>query len=100
MLSVGEGGRDLKYRKAKYIQRHVCFVNIQYSLHENVVFSVCAHMGNAAYIIFIMGNSISGLDAWYHFRFYISCGVAVTVRGHNFIRTYQHYLFSNLQITT
>ena len=24
------------------------------SLHENVVFSVCAHMGNAAYIIFIM----------------------------------------------
>ena len=39
-------------------------------------------MGNAAYIIFIMWNSISGLDAWYHFRFNISCGVAVTVRSH------------------
>ena len=32
------------------------------SLHENVVFSVCAHMGNAAYIIPIMWNSISSLD--------------------------------------
>ena len=65
-----------------YVQRSVCFVNIQSSLHENVVFSVCARMGNAAYIIFIMWNSISGLDAWYHFRFNISCGVAVMVRGH------------------
>ena len=44
-----------------------------------VVFSVCARMGNAAYIIFIMWNSIDGLDAWYHFLFNISCGVAVTV---------------------
>ena len=52
------------------------------SLHKNVVFSVCAHMGNAAYIISIMWNSISGLDTWYHFRFNISCGVAVTVRSH------------------
>ena len=49
---------------------------------ENVVFSVCARMGNAAYIISIMWNSISGLDAWYHFRFNISCGVALTLRGH------------------
>ena len=49
------------------------------SLHENVV---VARMGNDAYIIFIMWNSISGLDAWYHFRFNICCGVAVTVRGH------------------
>ena len=39
-------------------------------------------MGNAVYIIFIMLNSISGLEAWYHFRFDISCGVAVTVRSH------------------
>ena len=38
-------------------------------------------LGNAAYIIFIMLNSISGLDAWFHFQFNISCGVAVTVRG-------------------
>ena len=52
------------------------------SLHENVVFSVCAHMGNDAYIIFIMWNFISGLDTWYHYRFNISCGVAFTVRGH------------------
>ncbi len=66
---------------AEYVQHCVCFVNIQSSLHENVVFSVCARMGNAAYITFIMWNSISGLDAWYHFRFNISCGVAVTVRS-------------------
>ena len=32
------------------------------SLHENVVFSVCAHMGNAVYIILIMWSSISGLN--------------------------------------
>ena len=57
-----------KYHKAEYVQRRVCLVNKQASLHENVVFSVCAHMGNAANIIFIMWNSISGLDACY-----ISC---------------------------
>ena len=57
----------------------MCFVNIKSSLHENVV---GARMGNAAYIIFIMWNSISGLDAWYHFRFNISCGGAVTVKSH------------------
>ena len=67
---------------AEYVQHHVRFVNVQLSLPKNVVFSVCAHMGNAAYIIFIMWNSISGLDAWYHFRLNISCGVAVTVRSH------------------
>ena len=43
--------------------------------------SVRAWMGNAAKIIFIMLNSISGLDAWYHFQFNISCGVAVKGRG-------------------
>ena len=56
--------------------------NVQSSLPENVVFSVCAQMGNAAYIISIMWNSISGLDAWYYFRFNISYGVAVMVRSH------------------
>ena len=66
----------------EYVQRPVCFVNVLSSLHENVVFSVCARMDNAAYIIFIMWNSISGLEPWYHFRFNISCGVAVTVRSH------------------
>ena len=76
-----------KYRKAEYVQRRVCFVNVQLSLHENVVFSVCARMYNAAYEIFIMWNSISGLDACYHFRLNISCGVAVTVRSHK--RKYQ-----------
>ena len=60
----------------------ICFVNILSSLNEIVVFFVGACMGNAAYIIFIMWNSISGLDAWYHFRYNISCGVAVMVRGH------------------
>ena len=66
----------------EYIQRHVRFVNVQSSLHENVVYSVCARMSNATYVIFIMWNSISGLGTWYHFRFNISSGVAVTVRGH------------------
>ena len=60
----------------------VCFVNVQSSLPENIVFSASARMYNAAYIIFIMWNSISGLDAWYYFRFNISCGVAVTLRSH------------------
>ena len=69
-------------RKVEYVQRHVRFVNAQSSLHENVVFSVCACVGNAVYIIFIMWNSISGLDTCYHFRLSISCGVAVTVRSH------------------
>ena len=68
---------------AEYVQHSMCLVIIQSSLHENVVFSVCAHMGNAAYIIFIMLNSISGLDACYYFRLNISCGVAVTVRSHH-----------------
>ena len=54
--------KEKKYRKAEYVQRRVCFVNVQSSLHENVVFSVCALMCNAAYVIFIMWNSISGLD--------------------------------------
>ena len=71
-----------KCRKAEYVQRRVCFVNVQSSLHENVVFSVCARMCSVAYVIFIMWNSISGLDACYHFRLNISCGVAVTVRSH------------------
>ena len=69
-----------KYRKAEYVQRHVCFVNVQSSLHENVDFSVCARMCNATYVIIIMWKSISGLDTCYHFRLNISCGVAVTVR--------------------
>ena len=68
---------------AEYVQHHVRFVNVQSSLPENVVFSVCAHMGNAAYIIFIMLNSISSLDAWYYFQFNISCGVAVTGTSHH-----------------
>ena len=69
----------------------MCFVNVQSSLHENDVFSVSARTCNAAYVIFIMWNSISGLDC-YHFRLNISCGVAVTVRSHqkkmsgNFLR--------------
>ena len=53
--------------------------HLKLSLHENLVFSVCVSMDNAAYIIFITWNSISGLDAWYYFRLNIHCGVAVTV---------------------
>ena len=48
-----------------YVQCRVCFVNEQSSLPENVVFSVYARMGNAAYNIFMMWNSISGLDVCY-----------------------------------
>ena len=76
----------------EYVQRRVCFVNVQSSLHENVVFSVSARTCIAAYVIFIMWNSISGLDTCYHFRLNISCGGAVTVRSHqkkisgNFLR--------------
>ena len=43
-----------KDRKEENVQHRVCFVNVQSSLHENVVFSVSAHMCNAAYVIFIM----------------------------------------------
>ena len=73
--------RNKKYRKVEYVQRRVCFVYLQLSLHENVVFSVCTRMDNASYIIFIMWNSISSLDTWYHFQFNIRCGVAVTGRS-------------------
>ena len=52
-------------------------------LHQcTVVFSLCACIGNAMCIIFIMWNSISGLEDWYHFRFNNSHGVAVMVRSH------------------
>ena len=47
------------YCKGKYVLRHVRFVNVQSSLHKNVV---VARMGNAAYIIYIMWSSISGLN--------------------------------------
>ena len=84
MISMGIGilFNDIKCSKAEYVQRRVCFVNVQSSLHENVVFPVCVLMCNAAYVIFIIWNSISGLDTCYHFRLNISCGVAVTVGGH------------------
>ena len=67
---------------AEYVQRRECFVNVQSSLHENVIFSVCGCMDNAAYIIFIMWNSISGSESQNHYWFNISCGVAVTVSSH------------------
>ena len=41
---------DEKYRKAEYVQRRMFFVNAHLSLYENVIFSVCTRMGNAAYI--------------------------------------------------
>ena len=68
-----------KYSKAEYVQRRVRFVNKKLSLHVNVVFSACERMGNAAYITFIMWNSISGLYTWYNFRF--REGVKNTQRG-------------------
>ena len=53
----------------------MCFVNVHLTFYENVVFSVSARTCNAAYVIFIMWNSISGLDTCYHFQVNISCGV-------------------------
>ena len=32
---------------AEYVQHRVCLIIVQSSLHENVVFSVCARMDNA-----------------------------------------------------
>ena len=101
-----------EYCKAEYVHRRVCFINVKVvkrlhlyhktlgfcslaptpihicealdysSLHENVFFSICVNMHNATYIIFIILNSISSLDAWYDFRIKISCGVAVMGRSH------------------
>ena len=48
------GFKKEKYNKVEYAQPHVCLFYLQSSLHENVVFSVCAHIDNAAYIMFIM----------------------------------------------
>ena len=64
ILYIGKLVRQRSYwrRRGEYIQRCVC-VNIQSSLDENVVFSVCACLCNAAYILFIMFNSISGFNA-------------------------------------
>ena len=67
---------------AEYVKYCVCYLNVQSSLHDIVAYSVCARMDKVACIMFIMWNSISGLDAWYHFRFIISCGVAVMGRIH------------------
>ena len=81
-IGLNDWSNKKKYRKAECVQCRVCFVNVQSSLHENIVLSVCARMCNAAYVMFIMWNSISGLDACYHFQLNVSCGVAVTVRSH------------------
>ena len=73
--------RELLWQIRTYLQGppgvfHQC--TDETSLHRNVVFTFCARMGNATYIIFIMCNSISSLDIWFHFQYNISCGVAVT----------------------
>ena len=56
----GIGYSGISKSLAEYVHRPVCFVNVHSSLHENVIFTVCALMDNATYIIFIMWNSISG----------------------------------------
>ena len=43
---------------------YICKVLHYSALHENFVFSVCSRMGNAAYIIYIIWSSISGLNTW------------------------------------
>ena len=60
----------------------VCALSIYSRLCMKMSSFLSLCMGNAAYITFIIWNSITGLNAWYHFRFNISCGVAVMVRGH------------------
>ena len=52
-----------KYGKAEYVQRRVCFVNVQSSLLENVVFFVRACMGNGQCHV----NYIYHVE--FHFRF-------------------------------
>ena len=42
-----------KYRKAEYVQRCVCFVNVQSSLHVNAVFSVCAQIWTMPRILYL-----------------------------------------------
>ena len=79
--AVAPLGIALGKKYCKYVQRRVCFVNVKSFLHKNVVFSVCVRVCNAAYVIIIMWNSISGFDACYHFGLNISCEVAITVRS-------------------
>ena len=61
-------------RIGEYVQRHVCFDNIQSSLKENFIFSVCALCGQCRI------HHIYHME--FHFRFNIISGVAVRVKGH------------------
>ena len=61
-------------RIGEYVQRHVCFDNIQSSLKENVIFSVCALCGQCRI------HHIYHME--FHFWFNIISGVAVRVKGH------------------
>ena len=47
----------------------VCVLSIYSRLRMKLSSFLFVHAGNAAYIIFIMWNSISGLDTSYHFWF-------------------------------
>ena len=62
--------------------RTVCASSMYSCLCMKLSSFLFAHAGNAVYIIFIMWDSISGLDTWYDFWFNISCGVVVKVRSH------------------
>ena len=53
----------MNYKDKNTAKRNMSSSVCASSLHANVVFSVCACMGNATNIKFIMWSSISGLDA-------------------------------------
>ena len=60
-----EDGSTVKNDRTAEVVRasHICSAPCVLH-HLTVVFSVCARMGHAAYVIFIIWNSISSLDTW------------------------------------
>ena len=81
-ICFGSCELETKNTAKRNMSSAVCALSIYSRLCVKMSSFLFARMGNAAYIIFIMWNYISGLDTWYHFRFNISCGVAVKVRSH------------------
>ena len=59
LLFFVEGGQCIRKKDGSGAQFFLFYFLF---LHENVVFSFCARMGNAMYIICIMWNSISSFD--------------------------------------
>ena len=69
-----DGSQIQKYCKAEYVQRRLCLINVQLSLHENVIFSV-----RACRIFY-----------FYHVKFQLWCGCqgesSSKIKSGNFLR--------------